>query len=180
MTFCCCTLFVLWGNLNTSASQFAIIYVFFFPSFGPHPRSASWSPVCLWSNKGYTNQYKPGQWQQQLKSQTLKAPNALTLQFPPLREIGRTEVGFIKTTSLGKSGPFFTQHWLRIQFRRQDHFLPAPWPFRPTQTRCSFPPQQIAASTCSPLRAVYTVQQSPSQHVLVHRFVAFYVWDRGC
>ena len=28
------------------------------------------------------------------------------------REIGRTEVGSIKATSLGKSGPFFTQRWL--------------------------------------------------------------------
>lgn len=53
---------------------------------------------------------KPGQWQQQLKSYTLSAPNGLTLQFPPQREIGRTEVGIIKSTLLGKSGLFFTQH----------------------------------------------------------------------
>lgn len=85
------------ANLRTTTSQFAVIPALFFPC----PGSAAWSAVCLWWNECFTNQYKPGQWQEQLKSYTLRAPNGLTLQFPPQREIGRTEVGIIKTTSPG-------------------------------------------------------------------------------
>lgn len=60
------------------------------------------------------DQYEPGQRQQQAKSYTLSAPNSLTLQFPPQREIGRTEVGILRS----HSGRFLTR-------RRPVHFRPA-------------------------------------------------------
>lgn len=50
------------------------------------------------------DQYQPGQRQQQAKSYTLSAANRLTLQFPPQREIGRTEVGIIRSRSGWKAG----------------------------------------------------------------------------
>lgn len=94
----------------------------------------------LWWNECFTNQYKPGQWQQQLKSYTLRAPNGLTLQFPPQREIGRTEVGIIKTTSLGEQGPFFIQHWLPP--------IPQTRPFSPGALPSSAP---LKMEACFPL-----------------------------
>ncbi len=152
------------ANLCTTTSQFAIICAIVFPC----PGSASWSAVGLWWNECFTSQYKPGQWQQQPKSYTLRAPNGLTLQFPPQREIGRTEVGIIKTTSLGKLGPFFTQHWLS-RFRRQDHFLLAPCPpLRHSKWKLVFP--SINYSTRSfAFEECYIV--FPFQHVLVCEFV---------
>ena len=118
--------------------------IFLFPCPGV---SAAWSAVCLWWNECFTNQYKPGQWQQQLKSYTLRAPNGLTLQFPPQREIGRTEVGIIKTTSPAKSGsPFFC-------------FLPntdSPI-LRPTRT---FPPGNLPSSAALQMENLFSFDQS--------------------
>lgn len=53
------------------------------------------------------DQYQPGQRQQRAKSYTLSAANRLTLQFPPQREIGRTEVGIIRSRCGRKAGVTF-------------------------------------------------------------------------
>lgn len=122
---------------------------------------------------------KPGQWQWQLNSYTLRAPNGLTLQFPPQREIGRTEVGIIKTTLLRKSGPFFTQRWLH-RFHRQDHFLLAPCPSqRHSKMEACFPSINRCTRSFA-FEGCYITRPFPSRRVSGHKFVHFCVRKRGC
>lgn len=70
-------------------------------SAAPHQLSA------LDKVSALADQYQPGQRQQQAKSYTLNAPNSLTLQFPPQREIGRTEGGIIRSHSGRKAEAIF-------------------------------------------------------------------------
>lgn len=165
-------------KLCTTTSHFAMISFFsFIYSFLPFPGSEGWSPVSLWWNEVYTKPYKPGRWQRQLKSHSVRAPNGLTLQFPPQWEIGRTEVGIIKTTSLGKSDPFFTQHWLRFPFHRQDHFLLTPWPLTAKREAC-FP--SINCCTHSFAFEGCYVPQFPFSTCSGPQVCAFYEWDWEC
>lgn len=170
MTHLCLSFYLF--HLQTCAQQFLNLLLFrhyFFPC----PQSAARSAVCLWWNECFTNQYKPGQWQQQLKSYTLRAPNGLTLQFPPQREIGRTEVGIMKTTSVGKSGPFFTQHWLPPLIPQTRPFSPGVLPSSaPVKMEACFPSINCCTHSFA-FEEHYIMQQFPFQHVLAHKFVHF-------